>query len=211
VAQEWPLFSEKHQVSFSLPADLLVKRPDGNRGVGDFTLEYSYFLLGNNESRITVSPGVGVSLPTGSVTKGLGVGGAGALVKLPISVMLIRRFASNSTVEFGYVPSAKNTEGDQFHLRNYEVGQSFVWFARPKFNVLVEAVWERSRATNGGGFKEIESDAFVSPGVRWAHVFQNGVSIIPGVAVPIGVGPSRGHRSLFFYFAVEHRFKRGHK
>lgn len=211
VSQEWPLFSEKHQVSFSLPADLLVKRPDGSRGVGDFTLEYSYFLLGNNESRITVSPGVGVSLPTGSVSKGLGAGGAGASFKLPISVMLTRRFASNSTVEFGYVPSARNTDGDHFHIRNYELGQSFVWFARPKFNVLVEAVWERSRATNGGGFTEIESDAFLSPGVRWAHVFQNGVSLIPGVAVPVGVGTSRGDRGIFFYLAVEHRFKRDHK
>lgn len=211
VSQEWPLFSEKHQVSFSLPADVFFKRPDGNRGVGDFTLEYSYFLLGNNESRITVSPGVGVSLPTGSVTKGLGAGGAGASFKLPISVMLTRRFASNSTVEFGYVPSAKNAEGDQFHVRNYEVGQSFAWFARRKFNVLVEAVWERSRATNAGGFKEIESEAFISPGARWAHVFHGGVSIIPGVAVPVGVGSSRGDRSILFYLAVEHRFKHGHK
>jgi hypothetical protein len=211
VSQEWPLFSEKHQVSISLPADLFVKRLDGSRGVGDLTLEYSYFLLGDNRSRVTVSPGVGISLPTGSVTKGLGAGGAGASVKLPISVMLSRRLASNSTVELGYVPSAKNGEGDQFHIRKYELGQSFVWFARPNFNVLLEAVWEKSRATNGGGFKEIESESFVSPGVRWAHVFHNGVSIIPGVAVPVGVGTSRGARGILFYLAVEHRFKRGHK
>lgn len=211
IAQEWPVFSEKHQVSFSLPAALLVKSPDGNRGVGDLTLEYSYFLLGNNKSRITVAPGVGVSLPTGSVAKGFGAGGPGALVKLPISIMLSRRFASNSTVEYSYVSAAKNAEGDQFHLSHYGVGQSFVWFARPKFNVLVEAVWEKSRAANRAGFKEIDSDLFISPGVRWAHVFHNGLAIIPGVALPLGVGASRGDHRIFFSLAVEHRFKRRHE
>jgi len=210
ISQEWPIFSEKHQVSLSLPANLFVRRPDGNRGVGDLTLEYSYFLIGSNESRVTVSPGAGFSLPTGSVAKGLGAGGPGASVKLPISVMLTRRFASNSTVELSYVSSAKNTESDQFHLWTYEVGQSFVWFARPKLNVLMEAVWERSRFTNREGFKEIDREVFISPGVRWAHVFHNGLTIIPGVAVPIGVGSSRGDHRIFFYLAIEHPFKRRH-
>jgi hypothetical protein len=211
ISQEWPVLSEKHQVSFSLPADLLVKRADGHRGVGDLTLEYSYALIGNNKSRLTVSPGVGFSLPTGSVAKGFGAGGPGTLVKLPISVMLSRRFASNSTVELRYVSSAENADGDHFHIWKYEVGQSFVWFAKPRFNVLVEAVWEKEKATNRSGFKEIDSDLFISPGVRWAHVFHNGISIIPGFAVPIGVGSSRGDQRFFFYFAVEHHFTRSHE
>ncbi len=211
VSQEWPVFSEKHQVSFSLPADLLMKRQNGNRGVGDLSLEYSYFLIGNNKSRVTVSPGFGFSLPTGSVARGFGAGGPGTSVKLPISVMLTRRFASNSTVELGRVSSANNAEGDRFHLWKYEVGQSLVWFARPKFNALLETVWEKSRATNRNGFKEMESELFISPGVRWAHVFHNGLSIIPGVAVPIGVGASRGNNRIFFSLALEHRFRGGHE
>lgn len=208
VSQEWPVFSEKHQVSFSLPADVFIKRADGNRGAGDLALEYSYFLIGDNKSKVTVSPGIGFSVPTGSVVKGLGAGGAGASAKLPVSVMLTRRFASNSTVELRYMSRARNAEGDRFRLWNYEVGQSFVWFARPKFNVLVEGVWGRSKAANSDGFREIENEVFVSPGVRWAHVFHNGLSIIPGVAVPIGVGPSQGDHRIFFYLAIEHPFKR---
>jgi hypothetical protein len=209
VSQEWPVFGEKHQVTFSLPAEVFLKRPDGIRGVGDLTLEYSYFLVGDNKSKITVSPGVGFSIPTGSVAKGLGAGGAGVSVKLPISVMLSKRFASNSNVELGYVSRAKNAEGDRFRLWNYEVGQSFVWFVRPKFNVLVEAIWDRSKAANRDSFREIENEIFVSPGVRWAHVFHNGLSIIPGVATPLGLGPSRGDHRIFFYLAIEHPFRRG--
>jgi hypothetical protein len=35
------------------------------------------------------------------------------------------------------------------------------------------------------------------------------MQIVPGFGVPIGVGRSRGERDLFFYFSVEHPFKRG--
>jgi hypothetical protein len=91
------------------------------------------------------------------------------------------------------------------------VGQSLVWFARPKFNVLLEAVWEKSKATNREGYNDIDSELFISPGVRWAHVFRNDLSIIPGVAVPIGAGSSRGNNRIFFSLAFEHRFQRGHE
>jgi len=34
----------------------------------------------------------------------------------------------------------------------------------------------------------------LSPGVRWAHNFKNGLQIVPGIAMPIGVGPSAGEK-----------------
>jgi hypothetical protein len=37
--------------------------------------------------------------------------------------------------------------------------------------------------------------------------FASGLQIAPGVAVPIGVGPSRGERSLFVYLSFEHPFR----
>ena len=30
--------------------------------------------------------------------------------------------------------------------------------------------------------------------------------IVPGLAVPIGIGPSRGDRQVFFYLSFEHPF-----
>ena len=50
--------------------------------------------------------------------------------------------------------------------------------------------------------------AFVSPGVRWSHDFDNGLQIVPGVAVPIGVGPSSGEKGIFVYLSFEHPFKK---
>lgn len=207
-SEEIPLASDRHQLSFSMPAELVATGTDGYRGTGDIKIGYNYGLIGDGASRVTVSPGIGISLPTGSYKKELGAGGPGVSVTVPVSVMLAKRFASNSSFEATYTRSAKNKDGERASTVSYEVGQSFVWFAKPKLNFLVEAVWERSQAVSGMNARENEYEMLVSPGVRWAHVFKNGLIVSPGVAVPIGIGPSRGERGLFFYIAFEHPFKK---
>jgi hypothetical protein len=44
----------------------------------------------------------------------------------------------------------------------------------------------------------------VNPGLRWAMNFKSGLQVVPGVSVPIGIGQSRGQRSLFVYLSLEH-------
>ena len=205
--EEIPLGSDKHQLSFSMPAQF-VKSDETGRGFGDVKFEYSYFLLGNNSSRVTVSPGFGVSLPTGNARKELGFGAASYSAKVPVSVMITKRVQSNSTFEAGFTPRAKNTEGDRANLYGYEIGQSFVWLAKPKLNFLIEAVWEKSQKVIGQNLKEYEEEFYISPGVRWAYTFKNGLTVIPGVAVPFGIGASRGERGIFFSIAFEHSIKK---
>jgi len=45
---------------------------------------------------------------------------------------------------------------------------------------------------------------FLSPGIRWAYNFKNGLQIVPGIGVPIGVGPSSGEKGVFLYLSFEH-------
>lgn len=130
------------------------------------------------------------------------------IFKVPVGVMLTSRFGSNSSAELTYTKSAKNSEGERADTIGYEIGQSFVWFAKPKLNFLVEAVWERSQEVIGHRSVKDEHEFLVSPGVRWAWVFKNGLIVSPGVAVPIGIGPSTGERGIFFYIAFEHLFKK---
>jgi hypothetical protein len=203
--EEIPLGSEKHQLSFSLPAQFVGNGPDRHKGFGDARLEYNYGLIGDSASRLTISPGIGISLPVGSSRKELG---AGLIFKLPVGVMLTSRFGSNSSAELTYTRSAKNGEGQRADTVGYEIGQSFVWFAKPKLNFLVETVWERSQEVIGHRSVKNEHEFLVSPGVRWAWVFKRGLIVSPGVAAPIGVGPSRGERGIFFYIAFEHLFKK---
>ena len=146
-------------------------------------------------------------MPTGNTQKELGFGAAGYSAKVPVSVMITNRFQSNSTFEAAFTSQAKNAEGDRANLRGYEVGQSFVWLAKPRLNLLVEAVWEKSQKVAGQNLKEYEEEFFVSPGVRW-DVFKNGLTVIPGVGVPFGIGASRGERGIFFSIAFEHSIKK---
>jgi hypothetical protein len=44
--------------------------------------------------------------------------------------------------------------------------------------------------------------------VRAAFDFDSGLQIVPGIAAPIGIGPSGGETALFFYLSLEHPFAR---
>ena len=48
----------------------------------------------------------------------------------------------------------------------------------------------------------------LSPGVRWAYNFKSGMQIVPGVACPIGVGPSSGDWGILLYFSIEHPYRK---
>jgi len=47
-----------------------------------------------------------------------------------------------------------------------------------------------------------------SPGIRWSYNFMNGLQIVPGVGVPLGVGPSAGERAILLYLSFEHPFRK---
>ena len=48
----------------------------------------------------------------------------------------------------------------------------------------------------------------ISPGVRWAWNFRSGLQVVPGFAVPVGFGPSRGSRQVLLYLSFEHPFQK---
>lgn len=212
-SQEWPLWSEKHQLSVTMPMQLAANVLDGGgkgsaKGIGDIEIGYSYFLLGNNDTRVTVSPAVSLILPTGNVGNGLGRGATGLELKVPVSVMLSERFVTHTNVGATLTHAAKNREGERCNLFDVEAGQGLVWLAHPQFNVLMDAIWARREAVAGKGLRECEYEFTISPGIRWGHTFHSGFAIIPGIAVPIGFGPSRGNRGMFLSVAIEHRFKK---
>ena len=77
---------------------------------------------------------------------------------------------------------------------------------RPRFNALVETLWTRTQVVEAGGTTTSEDALVVVPGVRGAIDFASGLQIVPGVGVPIGVGPSSDRRTLFVYLSFEHGF-----
>lgn len=79
-----------------------------------------------------------------------------------------------------------------------------MWLAKPRFNVLLEAVWNRSESVIGPSRTASANTVLLNPAIRWAHRFKNGLEIVPGVGIPIGVGPSAGERGLLLYLSFEH-------
>ena len=202
--QEWPVFTQKHQLSYTIPLQRIGETPDGGRGTGDFALNYRYQMIGNGDTRVAVSPRLSLLLPTGSYKKGLGAGATGFQLSLPASVVLSQHLVTHWNAGITYTPSAKNMQGEEANLRNYNLGQSFIWQPGPRFNVLVETIWLSEESVIGSHLTECTHSAFVNPGIRWAHNFHSGLQIVPGIAAPIGIGPSRGDRGIFLYLSFEH-------
>jgi hypothetical protein len=187
--QEWPLFSQRHQISYTLP---LLRLNDETRW-GDVEIQYRYQLL---SGRVAVAPSLTAILPTGH--DAFGAGKAGMAVGLPVSVALSPAFAAHTNAGVT-LPNIGDQTGAESEVE-ISLGQSVVWLAHPRLNLLVEALWSRTDAGDA-----VSESLLVSPGVRAAFNLGS-TQIVPGLAVPIGVGASSGERYAFLYLSVEHPF-----
>jgi hypothetical protein len=201
--QEWPLGGLRHQLSYTVP----VVRIDEEEALGDVALNYRYQLVGSGEERVAFAPRLSLLLPTGDEEKGLGAGAAGLEVNLPLSVVLSDRLVGHWNAGGSLTPSAKSPDGAEADVEGVFLGQGLIWLARPRLNVLLEALWERSETVVSEDFIGREESFFVSPGLRLAQDFASGLQIVYGLAAPIGVGVSDGERSVLLYLSFEHPFR----
>lgn len=206
--QEWPAPSIKHQLSYSIPVMSFRDPADGGRGIGDIALNYRYQLIGNGDTRVAVAPRFTLLIPTGDSKKNLGNGAVGYQVNLPVSVVLSRAFVAHFNAGMTYTPSAKNERGDKANRKDFNLGQSTIWLAKPNFNVMLEWLWMNQASVVGPKLIERSNTVLVNPGIRWAYNFKSGLQIVPGISVPLGIGPSRGERGILFYLSFEHPFRK---
>lgn len=196
--EEFPVRSQRHQLSYTLTAQRSIVDDGRHTGLGDLALNYRYQLIGNGETRLAVSPRITLLVPTGSAKRSLGAGGTGVQFNFPVSLVLTKKVVTHFNAGTTFHPSAQNALGDRAATHDYNLGQSVVWLVKPRFNVLIEATYNRTRNVTGDRHTVNATSVIVNPGVRWAYNFRNGLQIVPGIAVPIGVGPSRGERGVFF-------------
>lgn len=204
--QEWPVPGVKHQLSYTLAATRDTSSRDG-AGLGDMAINYRYQMLGDGESKVAFAPRVSLLAPTGDSRAGHGAGGLGVQVNLPASIVINDHLVTHWNAGATFVPRAQNELGDRAATHGYNLGQSFVWLIHPRFNALLETTWAGAEQVTGRGQTQRVHDLLISPGVRWAYNFKNGLQIVPGVAVPLGVGPSSGEKGIFLYLSFEHPFR----
>jgi hypothetical protein len=155
--QEWPLWSQRHQGSFTVPVF--------GGGVGDIALNYRLQLGGE---RTAFAPRLSAILPTGSVAEGRGTGELGIQANLPVSVALAPMLVTHWNAGVTVTPGVDETV--------YNAGASVIWLALPTVNLMLEALWVGE--TSSG-------ELIINPGVRWAHNLGS-LQVVPGVAFPDG-------------------------
>jgi hypothetical protein len=204
LTQEWPLAGVKHQISYQIP----LVHAAGETGLGDVFVNYRYQWVGDADAAVAVSPRLSVIVPTGSASKGFGSGGFGVQGALPVSVVVVKgQLVAHSNVGITRFARAQDAVGNRAATTSVYLAQSAVWLVRPMFNLFVEGVWSRDQSVTGPRETEWSTGAVISPGVRFGWNLPGGLQVVPGVAVPFGVGPSAGERSLFLYLSLEHPFR----
>ena len=203
--QEWPVGGIGNQLSYSLA---LMHQDGLGTGPADALVNYRHQLIGSGDARLAVAPRLSLILPVGDAAKGRGTGGAGFQVALPVSVVLSPRFVSHANAGVTVTPSAQGLTGERATTTGVAAGASLIWLAAPRLNFMLESVWARNQTVTGARQVARDDSWFLSPGVRGAFNFPGGLQVVPGLAWPIGIGPSSGTDYLFVYLSFEHPFRR---
>ncbi len=202
LTQEWSVPKQTHQLSYTIPYARVAG--DSATGVGDIALNYRYQLAGSGKTKFACSPRFSVLLPTGDYRRGTGSGGLGVQVNVAASTVLSEKFVAHTNAGGTYLPSARDPQGDKASAWGANAGQSLIWMIHNDFNAMLEAVWTYSQTVTGPGRTHGARTFFLSPGIRYAFNSSGGLQIVPGIAVPLGVGPSRGERAVLVYLSLEH-------
>ena len=204
LTQEWPVPDQKNQLSFTLPVLRVGESGETATGPGDLALNYRYQLVGDSDAAVAMAPRFTILVPTGSSGRGLGSGSVGFQGLVPLSAVLSPSVVTHWNLGATWLPQAKNPAGQKASTVSYTFGESFIWLAFPTLNFMLETLYTSTQSVGDSGDRERRQDLVVSPGIRFAINAKGGLQIVTGVAVPLGVGPSHGQRSILLYLSFEH-------
>ncbi len=208
LTDEWPLRTQKHQFSFTLAA---THAGDfGDFGYGDTLINYRYQLIGSGETKLAMAPRLSLLVASGDSTVGRGFGGNGLQTNIPVSLVLSKKLVTHFNAGATWVPHARNSTGERAGVVAVNLGQSFIWQFSNRFNGMLETVWTSGESVVAPGKTTRSDSILLSPGIRWAYNFKSGLQIVPGIAVPVGVGPSTGEKGIIGYLSFEHPFAWSH-
>ncbi|MEW6366358.1 MAG: transporter [Acidobacteriota bacterium] len=204
--QEWPVGSQRHQFSYSIPYTF---QGEGlGSGLGDLLINYRYQLAGR-EAPVTLAPRLSLVLATGDEGKGLGSGAHGLQFNLPMSKRLSDRLVvhgnAGATALFGATSSTDTGPTGKATLWTYNVGGSAIWLVTPSFNMVLEMLGIFSDDFDESGRVVNSTETIINPGLRYA-IDVGSLQIVPGLAIPISHTPEETRVGAFFYLSFEHPF-----
>jgi Putative MetA-pathway of phenol degradation len=210
--QEWPILSQDHQFSYTIPFSFTHEGSQRRDGIEDVLLNYRYQLLEERESVPAMAPRISLVLPTGSPDRGTGNGVVGLDFTLPISKKLTDRTAVHFNYGISYFPGsrARTDSGvlsPKRSLVSYNLGGSAIWAFSSEIHGLLEWTGSFEESINGNGRPRHDFLTVLSPGVRVAaYNGPDSKQLVLGVATPIGLNRASDNYGVLLYFSFEHGF-----
>lgn len=199
--QEWPVPNQTHQLSYTIPVEKIKGDGQNNTGLGDVALNYRYQAV--LKDGIALSPRFSLILPTGDEKRGMGTGTVGYQVNFPLSVKLAERLVTHYNMGVTFTPNSENAAGAKADTVATNYGASAIFLASKNLNLMLELVGGTEQTVQGYGLTASENSLLVSPGFRYA-IDVDKLQVVPGIAFPIGFGPSQGEYGVFAYLSFEH-------
>ena len=207
--QEWPLFSQDHQFSYTIPS-FAMRDGDRQAGVGDILLNYRYQALEEGDDLPAFAPRFSLILPTGNRDQGLGNGVVGYQWSLPFSKKLGSLFAMHFNAGLTYLPRVRaqldTGLSPRRSLVSYNLGTSVIFALSSRAHLMLEWVGNFEQDINDRGKKRSDFSSLLSPGVRVAAFNSEDMQVVVGAAAPIGLTRAAPDFGAFLYFSIEHKF-----
>jgi len=196
--QEWPLFSQTHQFSYTLPYTFLDGGGSQN-GIEDISLNYRLQVLSESATLPAFAPRISLVLPTGDASDGLGDDTVGYQVNLPVSKIVSDRWTLHGNAGATFLPDV-----DGHDLTNFNLGASAIYAASPNFNLMLEAVANWDEEVNETGGTSRPASVIISPGFRYAFNHPNDAQTVIGLAAPSGLTSAAPDFGVVVYASFEH-------
>jgi hypothetical protein len=208
--QEWPVFSQDHQFSYSIPS--VSAREDGAavRGIGDILLNYRYQALYEGELVPAFAPRFSLILPSGDRRRETGDGVVGYQWNLPFSKKLPPRLALHANFGLTYLPGVRapldaGGLSSKRSLVSPSLGASAIFALTPRVHAMLEWVGNFEESINGRGKKQRDFVSIISPGFRAAVIDKEELQTVVGVALPVGVTRPAANFGVLLYLSIEHK------
>jgi hypothetical protein len=201
--QEWPVFSQKHQFSYTVPYGFVADRGQAAHGLGDVLLNYRFQAYLNETSLTAFAPRFSLVLPTGQDNRGFGNGTLGYQANLPYSTTLTDCWFVHANAGLTFLPNVGARPSHD--LVDYNLGASAIYAANERFHLMLEwlGVWSESVAAGGGTQRGFAS--LIAPGARYAFNLKHGSQFVLGLGVPMRLTGRAADLGVFLYASFEHK------
>lgn len=199
--QEWPVFSQAHQFSYTVPYSVIDTNGESDDGPGDVKLNYRFQVVEESAAQPAFAPRVSLVAPTGDERNGFGSGEVGFEVNFPASKVVSDRWTVHGNAGMTIFPDI-----DDRSLVNYNLGASAIYAVNRDLNLMIELVYISEEGIAEAGRLKRDEAVIVSPGIRHALNLDNDLQVVVGLSIPIGLTDDAPDYGVFLYLSLEHPF-----